>query len=76
MRGMCDGSPAGVAEALGMLGRARDHLAGADVASLPVAVQAEALRALERAEAKHTVARARVLTCRSGEVARHPASGA
>jgi hypothetical protein len=44
-----------------MLGRALDHLNAADVASLPAAVQAEALRALGRAEAKHTAARARVL---------------
>ncbi len=60
---MCDdqGSPAGVAEALAMLGRALDHLNAADVASLPASAQAEALRALGRAEAKHTAARARVL---------------
>ena len=60
---MCDeqGSPAGVAEALTMLGRALDHLNAADVASLPASVQAEALRALGQAEAKHTAARARVL---------------
>ena len=60
---MCDGTgqPAGVAEALAMLGRALDHLNAADVASLPASVQAEALRALGRAEAKHTAARARVL---------------
>ncbi len=60
---MCDGqgSPSGVAEALAMLGRALDHLNAADVASLPASVQAEALRALGRAEAKHTAAQARVL---------------
>src|SRR5580704_11472682 len=60
---MCDdqGSPTGVAEALAMLGRALDHLNAADVASLPASVQAEALRELGRAEAKHTAARARVL---------------
>ena len=60
---MCDDqrSPTGVAEALAMLGRALDHLNAADVASLPASVQAEALRALGRAEAKHTAARARVL---------------
>jgi len=60
---MCDGrgSPAGVTEALAMLGRALDHLNAADVASLPASVQAEALRALGRAEAKYTAARARVL---------------
>jgi hypothetical protein len=50
-----------VAEALAMLGRALDHLNAADVASLPASVQAEALRALGQAEAKHTAARARAL---------------
>jgi hypothetical protein len=64
---MCDGSPAGVAEALDMLDRALDHLTAVDVASLPAAVQAQALRALERAEAKHTVARARVLGAFAGQ---------
>jgi uncharacterized protein DUF222/HNH endonuclease len=60
---MCDEqrSPTGVAEALAMLGRALDHLNAADVASLPASVQAEALRALGQAEAKHTAARARAL---------------
>src|SRR5262245_42630037 len=60
VRGMCDeqGSPAGVAEALAMLGRALDHLNAADVAPLPASVQAEALG---QAEAKHTAARARAL---------------
>jgi hypothetical protein len=60
---MCDGqgSPAGVTGALALLERALDDLNAADVASLPAAVQAEALRALGRAEAKHTAARARVL---------------
>jgi Domain of unknown function (DUF222)/HNH endonuclease len=61
---MCDSgrSPANVTEALGMLDRALACLASADVASLPSAVQAEALRALGRAEARHAAARARVLT--------------
>jgi hypothetical protein len=60
---MCEGqgSPTGVTEALAMLGRALDHLNAADVASLPACVQAEALRALGRAEAQHAAARARVL---------------
>jgi len=60
---MCDaaGRPATVGDALGMLDRALDYLTAADAASLPVAVQAETLRALERAEARHTAARARVL---------------
>jgi len=60
---MCDGegSPASVSQALTMLHRALDYLNAADAASLPPGVQAEALRALERAEAKHTSARGRVL---------------
>jgi len=56
-----------MAEALAMLDRALDHLNTADVASLPPAVQAEALRALERAEAKHTAARARALGAFAGQ---------
>jgi len=59
--------PGSVAGALAMLDRALDRLNAADVASLPSAVQAEALRALERAEAKHTAARARVLAGFAGQ---------
>ena len=40
--------PATVGDALAMLDRALAALAGADAGSLPTAVQAEALRALER----------------------------
>src|SRR5215831_1408615 len=60
---MCDGQgqPGSVSEALGILDRALDYLNAADAASLPTGVQARALRALGRAEAKHTAARARVL---------------
>jgi len=59
---VCDGQdPAGMSDALAMLDRALGALAAADVASLPTVVQAEALRALERAEARHTAARARIL---------------
>ncbi len=60
---MCDsdGSPAGMAGALALLERALDQLNATDVASLPACLQAEALRVLGRAEAKHTAARARVL---------------
>jgi hypothetical protein len=49
------------AAALAMLEAALDTLNAADAASLPGAVQADCLRALERAEAKHTAARATVL---------------
>ena len=60
---MCDseGPPVGLSDALALLDRALDHLNAADAASLPASVQAEALRALGRAEAKHAAARARVL---------------
>ena len=59
---MCEGQPVSVAGALGMLDRALSCLAAVDTAGLPTAVQAEALLALERAEARHTAARARLLT--------------
>ena len=59
---MCgEQDPANVAEALAMLDRALAALTTADAGSLPTAVQAQALRALERAEARHTAARARFL---------------
>ena len=59
---MCDPQqPASIGAALVTLERALDALTAADVASVPASVQAQALRVLERAEAKHTVARARVL---------------
>ena len=59
---MCGGQdPANVADALAMLDRALVALNAADAASLPTAVQAQALRALERAEARHTAARAQIL---------------
>jgi hypothetical protein len=59
---VCDGrDPADVADALAMLDRALGALAAADAGSLPTPVQAQALRALERAEAKHTAARAQIL---------------
>jgi hypothetical protein len=69
--GMCDGlgRPASVAHALAMLDRALDHLNAADAVSLPSSVQAEALRALERAGAKHTAARARMLGAFAGQAA-------
>jgi Domain of unknown function (DUF222) len=67
--GVCDGQkqPSSVTEALGMLDRALDHLTAADTASLPTAVQAEALRVLERTGAKHTAARARMLAAFAGQ---------
>ena len=66
---MCDseGAPEGVGGALAMLERALDHLNAADVASLPTSLQAEALRALARAEARHVAARSRVLGAFAGQ---------
>src|SRR5215472_15902769 len=68
---MCDGGyqPSSVTEALGMLDRTLDFLNGADAARLPSVVQAETLRSLERAEAKHIAARARVLAAFTGQAA-------
>ena len=59
--------PASVPEALAMLDRALEALASADAATLPTSVQAQALRALERAEARHTAARARILAAFSAQ---------
>ena len=42
-------------------------LASADAAALPVVTQARLLRELERAEAQHTAARARVLAAFDGQ---------
>jgi Domain of unknown function (DUF222) len=53
--------PVSIGAALVTLDQALDALNVADVASAPAAMQAQALRALERAEAKHTAARARIL---------------
>src|SRR5579875_3916704 len=53
--------PSGVAGALAMLDTALDCLNAADAADLGTSVQAECLAALERAEAKHAAARARIL---------------
>ena len=53
--------PANVGEALAVLDRALGLLAAADPGSLPTAVQAQALRALERAETRQTAAQAQIL---------------
>jgi hypothetical protein len=68
---MCEtlGQPASVTEALALLDRALDHLTAADAASLPATIQAETLRALTRAEARQTAARARVLAAFAGQAA-------
>src|SRR5258708_32694707 len=54
--------PATAADAAAMARAALGWLAAADAASWTTAEQAECLRALERAAAVHTAARARVLT--------------
>jgi hypothetical protein len=60
--GVCDGrDPVNVADALAMLDRALGALAAADAGSLTAPMQARALRALERAEARHTAVRAQIL---------------
>ena len=53
--------PATVGEALAVLEGALDYLNRTNAASLPAAGQASALKALERAESKHTAARAAIL---------------
>jgi len=59
---MCgEQEPVSVGAALVAIERALDALNAADAALLPTDLQAQALRALERAEAKHTAARARFL---------------
>ena len=59
---MCDlEEPVSVTGALAMLDRALVALSHADAGSFPVSVQAEALRALERAEARQTAVRAQFL---------------
>jgi hypothetical protein len=68
---MCEGGyqPSSVGEALAMLDGALNHLTTADAASLPSSVQAEVLRGLARAEAKHTAARSRVLAAFTSQAA-------
>ncbi|HEY5990126.1 MAG TPA: hypothetical protein VIV12_27635, partial [Streptosporangiaceae bacterium] len=58
---MCGGEPSTVTETLAVLDHALNSLNETDLAALPADTQAHALRALERAEAKHTAARARIL---------------
>ncbi|HTT52314.1 MAG TPA: DUF222 domain-containing protein [Streptosporangiaceae bacterium] len=61
---MCDRlpRPTSVRGALDVLGQALDYLNTADLAALPVSGQAEALKSLEAAEAKHTAARSAMLS--------------
>ena len=55
-------SPSCVSDALGMLRASLGYLTGCDAPGLGAAGQAEVLAALERAEAQHTAARAKVLS--------------
>src|ERR1051326_8274185 len=59
--GVCEGGPASVPAALAQLRGALDFLNSSDAASEPGPVQAQVLRELERAESRHTAARARFL---------------
>ena len=61
---MCDRlpEPGSVGDALASLDRALDYLNTVDAAALPVDTQAAALKSLEAAEAKHTAARAAMLS--------------
>ncbi|HET7014184.1 MAG TPA: DUF222 domain-containing protein [Streptosporangiaceae bacterium] len=56
------GGPRSPGEALDLVLAGLGWLASADLASVPVAVQAECLRVLERAASVHTAARARALS--------------
>src|SRR5580658_2808071 len=58
---MVDVVPGSVRDAVEMIMAGFAWLAGADVASVPVPVQAECLRELERVRSVQTVAQARVL---------------
>ena len=55
-------APSSPAQALAMLDASLGYLAACDAAGLGTAVQAEALAGLEQAEAKHTAARAKILS--------------
>ena len=55
-------APSSTGQALAMVRAGLGYLAGCDAASLGTAAQAEALAGLERAEAQHTAARARILS--------------
>jgi len=55
-------APSSPAQALAMVSAGLGYLADCDAAGLGTAVQAEALIGLERAEAQHTAARARILS--------------
>ena len=54
-------APSSTAQALAMVSAGLGYLAGCDAADLGTAAQAEALVGLERAEARTTAARARIL---------------
>jgi hypothetical protein len=61
LAGQVPAAPATAAQAVAMVQAGLGWLAAADVAGLPTVVQADCLRALERAESMHTAARSRIL---------------
>ena len=60
-------APSSTGQALAMVRAGLGYLAGCDAGSLGTAAQAEALIGLERAEAQHTAARARILSVFTGQ---------
>ena len=60
-------APASTGEALAMVRAGLGYLADCDAGSLATAAQAEALIGLERAEAQHTAARAKILAAFTGQ---------
>ena len=60
-------APSSTGQALAMVRAGLGYLAGCDAGSLGTAAQAEALVGLERAEAQHTAARARILAAFTGQ---------
>jgi hypothetical protein len=60
-------TPSSTAQALAMLHASLGYLARCDAADLGTAAQAEALVGLERAEAQHTAARAKILAAFSSQ---------
>jgi hypothetical protein len=67
-------APSSVAQALAMVQAGLSYLSACDAVSLGTAVQAEALVGLERADAQHTAARAKILAAFSAQQG-HQADG-
>jgi Domain of unknown function (DUF222)/HNH endonuclease len=71
LAGQAPAVPTSAADAMAMVAAGLGWLAGADVASLPTAVQADCLRGLERAASVHTAARSRVLSAFHAQAGYH-----